>query len=72
MNYNNMMKAIEMITSSEGLRNVSKENYGFVRSAKMIKKLADDDVKVKLAVSLHSAIDEIVPKSCPSVKFSFG
>jgi hypothetical protein len=34
----------------------------------MIKKLADDDVKVKLAVSLHSAIDEIVPKSCPSVK----
>jgi 23S rRNA (adenine2503-C2)-methyltransferase len=26
---------------------------------KMIKKMADDDVKFKLAVSLHSAIDEI-------------
>jgi 23S rRNA (adenine2503-C2)-methyltransferase len=25
----------------------------------MIKKLADDDVKFKLAVSLHSGIDEI-------------
>jgi 23S rRNA (adenine2503-C2)-methyltransferase len=25
----------------------------------MIKKLADDEVKFKLAVSLHSAIDEI-------------
>jgi 23S rRNA (adenine2503-C2)-methyltransferase len=44
MNYNNMMKAIEMITIRRS-RNVSKENYGFhVRSAKMIKKLADDDV----------------------------
>jgi 23S rRNA (adenine2503-C2)-methyltransferase len=33
--------------------------------------LADDDVKFKLAVSLHSAIDEI-PESCPLVQFSFG
>jgi 23S rRNA (adenine2503-C2)-methyltransferase len=70
MNYN-MMKAIEMITSSE--RNVSKENYGFhVRSAKMIKKLADDDVKVKLAVSLHSAIDEIRSQIMPFSKISLG
>jgi 23S rRNA (adenine2503-C2)-methyltransferase len=36
----------------------------------MIKKLADDDVKVKLAVSLHSAIDEIRSQIMPSVKNS--
>jgi 23S rRNA (adenine2503-C2)-methyltransferase len=38
----------------------------------MIKKLADDDVKVKLAVSLHSAIDEIRSQIMPFSKFSFG
>jgi 23S rRNA (adenine2503-C2)-methyltransferase len=32
---------------------------------KMIKKLADDEVKFKLAVSLHSAIDEIRSKIMP-------
>jgi 23S rRNA (adenine2503-C2)-methyltransferase len=35
---------------------------------KMIKKLADDDVKVKLAVSLHSAIDEIRSQIMPFSK----
>jgi 23S rRNA (adenine2503-C2)-methyltransferase len=34
----------------------------------MIKKLADDDVKVKLAVSLHSAIDEIRSQIMPFSK----
>jgi 23S rRNA (adenine2503-C2)-methyltransferase len=33
----------------------------------MIKKLADDEVKFKLAVSLHSAIDEIRARIMPSV-----
>jgi adenine C2-methylase RlmN of 23S rRNA A2503 and tRNA A37 len=37
----------------------------------MIKKLADDDVKVKLAVSLHSASMRS-SQIMPSVKFSFG
>jgi 23S rRNA (adenine2503-C2)-methyltransferase len=32
---------------------------------KMIKKLADDEVKFKLAVSLHSAIDEIRSRIMP-------
>jgi 23S rRNA (adenine2503-C2)-methyltransferase len=36
----------------------------------MIKKLADDDVKVKLAVSLHSAIDEIRSQIMPFSKIS--
>jgi adenine C2-methylase RlmN of 23S rRNA A2503 and tRNA A37 len=36
----------------------------------MIKKLADDDVKV--SVSLHSHIDEIRSQIMPSVKLPFG
>jgi 23S rRNA (adenine2503-C2)-methyltransferase len=69
MNYNNMMKAIEMITSSEGLGMSPKRIMVSTSGVpKMIKKLADDDVKVKLAVSLHSAIDEIRSKIMPFSK----
>ena len=60
MNYNNVMKAIEKITSKEGL-GMSPKRITVSTSGvpKMIKKLADDEAKVKLAVSLHSAIDEV-------------
>ncbi|MEZ7504666.1 23S rRNA (adenine(2503)-C(2))-methyltransferase RlmN [Flavobacterium sp. Arc2] len=69
MNYNNMMKAIEMITSSEGLGMSPKRIMVSTSGVpKMIKKLADDDVKIKLAVSLHSAIDEIRSKIMPFSK----
>ncbi len=66
MNYNNVLKAIEMITSAEGL-GMSPKRIMVSTSGipKMIKKLADDDVKFKLAVSLHSAIDEIRVKIMP-------
>ena len=66
MNYNNVLKAIEMITSSEGL-GMSPKRIMLSTSGvpKMIKKLADDEVKFKLAVSLHSAIDEIRAKIMP-------
>ena len=66
MNYNNVMKAIEMITSNEGL-GMSPKRITVSTSGvpKMIKKLADDEVKFKLAVSLHSAIDEIRSKIMP-------
>ena len=66
MNYNNVMKAIEMITSSEGL-GMSPKRITVSTSGvpKMIKKLADDEVKFNLAVSLHSAIDEIRSKIMP-------
>jgi 23S rRNA (adenine2503-C2)-methyltransferase len=68
MNYNNMMKAIEMITSSEGLGMSPKRIMVSTSGVpKMIKKLADD-VKVKLAVSLHSAIDEIRSQIMPFSK----
>jgi 23S rRNA (adenine2503-C2)-methyltransferase len=35
---------------------------------KMIKKMADEEVKFKLAVSLHSAIDEIRAEIMPFSK----
>ena len=66
MNYNNVLKAIEMITSNEGL-GMSPKRIMLSTSGipKMIKKLADDEVKFKLAVSLHSAIDEIRARIMP-------
>jgi len=66
MNYNNVLKAIEKITSPEGLgmsaKRITVSTSGI---PKMIKKLADDDVKFKLAVSLHSAIDEVRSRIMP-------
>ena len=66
MNYNNVIKAIEMITSDEGLGMSPKRIMVSTSGVpKMIKKLADDDVKFNLAVSLHSAIDEIRARIMP-------
>jgi len=66
MNYNNVMKAIEMITSNEGLGMSPKRIIVSTSGVpKMIKKLADDEVKFNLAVSLHSAIDEIRSRIMP-------
>jgi len=60
MNYNNVIKAIDKITSPEGL-GMSPKRITLSTSGvpKMIKKMADDGVKFNLAVSLHSAIDEV-------------
>lgn len=69
MNYPNVMKAIEKITSDEGLgmspKRITVSTSGVT---KMIKKLADDEVKFKLAVSLHSAVEEIRNKIMPFTK----
>jgi len=66
MNYNNVMKSIEKITSKDGLgmspRRITISTSGV---PKMIKKLADDEAKIKLAVSLHSAIDEVRTRIMP-------
>jgi 23S rRNA (adenine2503-C2)-methyltransferase len=60
MNYNNVIKAIEKITSPEGLGMSAKRiTVSTSGVPKMIKKMADDEVKFHLAVSLHSAIDEV-------------
>lgn len=59
LNYANVLKAIEYITNPEGLgmapRRITVSTAGI---AKMIKKLGDDQVKFKLALSLHAANDE--------------
>ncbi|WP_430615004.1 23S rRNA (adenine(2503)-C(2))-methyltransferase RlmN [Flavobacterium sp. JP2137] len=66
MNYNNVQKAIDKITSPEGMgmspKRITVSTSGI---PKMIRKLADDEVKFKLAVSLHSAIDEIRAEIMP-------
>ena len=69
MNYNNVIKAIDMITSDEGLgmspKRITVSTSGV---SKMIRKMADDGVKFKLAVSLHSAIEETRNKIMPFTK----
>ena len=66
MNYNNVLKAIDKITSKEGLgmspRRITVSTSGV---PKMIRKMADDEVKFNLAVSLHSARDEVRTKIMP-------
>lgn len=58
MNYPNVMKAIDRITAADGL-GMSAKRITISTSGipKMIKKMADDGVKCKLAVSLHSAVE---------------
>lgn len=71
LNYKNVLMAIDKITSDEGLsmspRRITLSTVGI---PKMIKKLADDNVKFNLAVSLHSAIDEVRSKMMPINKKS--
>ena len=66
MNYNNVLLAIDKITSKEGLAMSPKRIVVSTSGIpKMIKKMAEDGVKFNLAVSLHSAIDEIRTKIMP-------
>jgi 23S rRNA (adenine2503-C2)-methyltransferase len=66
LNYKNVLKAIERITSPDGMamspRRITVSTAGV---AKQIKQLGDDKVKFKLALSLHAANDkkrhEIMP-----------
>ncbi|NBW38306.1 MAG: 23S rRNA (adenine(2503)-C(2))-methyltransferase RlmN [Cytophagia bacterium] len=59
LNYNNVLDAIHKITDQKGLGMAWKRiTVSTVGVAKMIRKIADDQVKFNLAVSLHSAINE--------------
>src|SRR4029079_9220891 len=66
LNYNNVLKAINKISAEDGLgmsqRRITVSTAGI---AKMIKKMGDDKVRFKLALSLHAANDkkrnEIMP-----------
>lgn len=59
LNYKNVLKSIERITSPDGLgmspRRITVSTAGV---AKQIKQLGDDEVRFKLALSLHAANDE--------------
>jgi 23S rRNA (adenine2503-C2)-methyltransferase len=66
LNYRNVLKAIERISAPDGLgmspRRITVSTAGV---SKMIRQLGDDEVKFKLALSLHAANDkkrnEIMP-----------
>ncbi|MES2731418.1 MAG: 23S rRNA (adenine(2503)-C(2))-methyltransferase RlmN [Bacteroidota bacterium] len=59
LNYANVIQSIEHITSPEGLNMSPKRiTVSTAGIAKMIKKLGDDEVKFKLALSLHAANDQ--------------
>ena len=66
MNYNNVLSAIKKLTSTEGLK-MSPKRITLSTSGipKIIKKMADGNVKFKLAVSLHSAIQSTREKIMP-------
>jgi 23S rRNA (adenine2503-C2)-methyltransferase len=66
LNYANVLKSIEKITSPDGLNMAAKRiTVSTAGIAKMIRKLGDDQVKFNLALSLHAANDakrnEIMP-----------
>ncbi len=69
MNYKNLIKSLEKISSDRGL-NISQKRIVISTSGipKMIKKLADENLKVNLALSLHSAIEETRNKIMPFSK----
>ena len=59
LNYRNVLASVEKITSNDGLgmspKRITVSTAGI---AKMIKKLADDEVRFNLALSLHAANDK--------------
>ena len=59
LNYKSVLKSIESITSIDGM-NISAKRITVSTAGlpKMIMKLADDNVRFNLAISLHSAIEE--------------
>lgn len=59
LNYANVMKSIERITSPDGLgMSPQRITVSTAGVAKMIKKMADDGARFNLALSLHAANDE--------------
>ena len=69
MNYNNLIKSIDLICSKKGL-GISQKRIVVSTSGipKMIKKLSNESLKVNLAVSLHSAIESVRNKIMPFTK----
>ena len=69
LNYKNVIESIDQITSDFGIgisyKKITVSTSGI---SKMIKKMADDDVKFNLAVSLHTALEKTRNKVMPFSK----
>lgn len=66
LNYANVMKSVERITSPDGLgMSPQRITVSTAGVAKMIKKMADDGARFQLALSLHAANDEKRNKIMP-------
>ncbi|HLP16867.1 MAG TPA: 23S rRNA (adenine(2503)-C(2))-methyltransferase RlmN [Bacteroidota bacterium] len=69
LNYDNVMKAIEVLTAHTGLafspRRITISTAGY---ASMIRRMADEDRKPKLALSLHSLRDDVRRELMPITK----
>lgn len=66
LNYGNVLKSIALISTEQGMHmSPQRITVSTAGIAKMIKKLADDDTGVNLALSLHSAINEDRSKIMP-------
>ena len=69
LNYKNVIESIDQITSCFGIgisyKKITLSTSGI---SKMIKKMADDNVKFNLAISLHTALEETRNKVMPFSK----
>ncbi len=69
LNYQNVVEAARIINSSDGFeigaRHITLSTVGIVSS---IKKLADENLKIRLAVSLHAADDKLRKTLIPNAK----
>ena len=67
LNYTNVKEAITLLTSIDGMNmSPSRITLSTVGIPKMIKQLADDQIKYNLAISLHAASDSIRNEIIPS------
>ncbi|GAB4406728.1 MAG: 23S rRNA (adenine(2503)-C(2))-methyltransferase RlmN [Bacteroidia bacterium] len=66
LNYRNVIRSVDMITGEDGLgmspQRITVSTSGI---AKMIRKLADDEVRFEFALSLHAADDETRSRIMP-------
>lgn len=74
LNYDNVMRSIDMVTTKAGLEmSPSRITLSTAGLADQIRRLADDDVKFNLAISLHSAINDTRNELMPiNKKFDLG
>lgn len=69
LNYANVLKSIDKITADEGLNMAAKRiTVSTVGVAKMMKRFADDNPRCNLALSLHSARNEVRETIMPITK----